>query len=123
MADDHYEVGYGKPPKHSQFKPGQSGNRPGGRRQPRTVAEQFDQILAERVSIIEGGQSRSMTREAVLLRQLVNKAMSGDRHAVSVVLGHLEKRPDAISGLGADKADEFLMDELRKMVKNGGREP
>lgn len=25
----HYDVGYGKPPKHSQFKKGQSGNRQG----------------------------------------------------------------------------------------------
>lgn len=122
MADDHYEVGYGKPPKHSQFKPGQSGHRSGARRQSLSVAEQFDQILAERVSIIEGGQSRSMTREAILLRQLVNKAMSGDRHAVSVVLEHLEKRPDATGGLGAHKADEFLMDELRNMLKSSGGE-
>lgn len=28
--DDDYKVGYGKPPKHSQFQPGESGNK--GRR-------------------------------------------------------------------------------------------
>ena len=30
MANQKYEVGYGKPPVHTQFKPGQSGN-PKGR--------------------------------------------------------------------------------------------
>ena len=29
-----YEVGYGKPPKHSQFKPGQSGNKKGRPKRP-----------------------------------------------------------------------------------------
>jgi hypothetical protein len=28
-AGDGYEIGYGKPPKHSRFQPGQSGNSAG----------------------------------------------------------------------------------------------
>ena len=35
-AEGDYEVGYGKPPKHSRFKPGQSGNPKGRPRVPAT---------------------------------------------------------------------------------------
>ena len=40
QGDAPYEIGYGKPPKHTQFKPGQSGNskgRPRGQRNFRTA--------------------------------------------------------------------------------------
>lgn len=42
MSSDDYEVGYKKPPKHGQFKPGQSGNRSGrGRKNKPSIGELF----------------------------------------------------------------------------------
>ena len=42
---DGYEVGYRKPPKHSQFKPGQSGN-PNGRPRGASLATQVRNLLS-----------------------------------------------------------------------------
>lgn len=54
-SDDDYEVGYRRPPKHSQFKKGQSGNRKGRPRGSRnanvTAAEKFAEALAMKVPV------------------------------------------------------------------------
>ena len=54
-----YEIGHGRPPVHSRFKPGQSGNpkgRPKGTRNVRTVVEQ---ALTKRITIREGDRARA----------------------------------------------------------------
>ena len=81
MPDDHdetYEVGFGKPPKPSQFRKGVSGNpkgRPKGRRNLATVLEL---ALQEKVVINENGVRRTVTKLEAAAKQLVNKAASGD---------------------------------------------
>lgn len=45
MSDDH-DVGYGRPPKHGQFRKGQSGN-PAGRR---VEQERFAAVLREELA-------------------------------------------------------------------------
>ncbi len=123
MADDPYEVGYGKPPKHTRFQPGRSGN-PTGQRKPRpSVSDRLNKILAERVSVADGGRQMRLPKEDVFLRQLVNKAISGDRQFSRMLLDHLQRdheRP-AVEGLGA--TDAYLMEELLKMVDARGEEP
>ena len=75
---DDYEVGYGRPPKRSQFAPGQSGN-PGGR-PAKGKEDQLDpsRVIDQPVEIREGGERRKMQPKEVTLRQLVRKALNGD---------------------------------------------
>ena len=57
-----YEVGYGRPPKHSQFQKGRSPN-PGGRgKQPSEYRDILLRILNEKLSGVENGKRRRMTR-------------------------------------------------------------
>ena len=44
-SDCDYEVGYGKPPKASQFKPGQSCTPSGHRKRPKSVRDQLEDIV------------------------------------------------------------------------------
>ena len=79
MAD--YEVGYKKPPKHTQFQKGKSGN-PGGRRKPTgDVVTALERTLGELVTIREHGQTRRITRLGAALHQMVAKATTGDTAA------------------------------------------
>ena len=73
-----YEVGYGRPPEHSRFKPGKSGNtkgRPKGRRNVRTVVED---VLSQRITIREGDRTRSLSKLDGVVLTVVNKALHGD---------------------------------------------
>ena len=62
-----YEVGYGKPPTHSQFRPGQSGNPAGRRKGVRNLKTDVMRTLRTPVKVKEGGRSRTRsTQEGVL---------------------------------------------------------
>jgi hypothetical protein len=120
MAEDDYEVGYGKPPKHGQFQPGTSGN-PAGRRKPRpSLSQQLDQILAERVSVSVGDKkSRRITKEEFFLRKFVNRALAGDEKASRSLLEYLQRRQSDPNAEGDSQADEFLIAELQRMLAPG----
>jgi RNA polymerase-interacting CarD/CdnL/TRCF family regulator len=84
-----YEVGYRKPPKHAQFQSGQSGNprgRPKGTLNVRTI---LDRAVRERVTIIEKGKQKSITKLEAAAKQLANKAASGDLRALHFLLPQL----------------------------------
>ena len=83
--DDEYKVGYRRPPKHSQFKKGRSGNPGGRRKQPLSMPEAICKQLGERVTIREGGVAKRMPKSEVIARQVVNKAMTGDPKAINLV--------------------------------------
>ena len=90
-----YEVGYGRPPKHAQFKPGQPSANPKGR--PRGSGRRQDpllKILAEKMAVTWDGKRRRMTIEEVLNRKLVKKALEGDARAMDIIMrtGELLRR-------------------------------
>ena len=84
--DGDYEVGYGRPPKATRFRPGRSGN-PKGR--PKAVQRPAD-ILRKRLNrtvvVQEHGQKRRMTFWEVILGGVVNDAARRDPKAIQMLL-------------------------------------
>jgi Family of unknown function (DUF5681) len=80
-----YTVGYGKPPKQTRFKKGQSGNPTGRRKGSLNLATVLSATLNEKVVVTERGKKKRITKLAVIVKQLVNKAAAGDLRAVSQV--------------------------------------
>jgi hypothetical protein len=76
------EVGFGKPPKHSQFRKGISGNPKGRPKGTRNLATVLANALQERVIINENGRRRTVTKLDAAVKQLVDKAASGDLAAM-----------------------------------------
>jgi hypothetical protein len=70
-------VGYGRPPKATRWKPGQSGN-PKGRPKSLTLSEAYRKKLAEVDPEDEQGRSYA----EILAEQIVSKAKTGDVAAV-----------------------------------------
>jgi hypothetical protein len=84
-----YEVGKGKPPKHTQFKKGN----PGGRRPKgaRGLKQDLIAIVGERRTITENGKKRRLTKQQILLEAQFNKAMRGHVGAGAYILGLILK--------------------------------
>ena len=80
-----YEVGYGKPPKQSQFKQGQSAN-PSGRPKGAKGQSSIQKVLDRKVSIkVDGKRARVPITEAAMVR-LVENAFKGDDKALREVI-------------------------------------
>lgn len=85
-GDDDYDVGYGKPPKTGQFKPGQSGNpkgRPKGRKSLETTLED---VFRKKVTIREGGKTRKISLLEAMVRRVLNDSVKGDGKATDQAL-------------------------------------
>ena len=95
MAD--YKVGYQKPPRHSQFKPGNRANPHGrGKRKVRTEAEIVNEIMNGRVEFREGGTSKRAPRIELLIKSYGAAALKGDVSAVEALLmirANFERHP------------------------------
>jgi hypothetical protein len=75
-------VGYANPPRSTRFKKGVSGNPKGRPKGSLNVATVFTRTLLEKVVINEHGQRKTVTKLEAALKQLANKAASGDLRAV-----------------------------------------
>ena len=76
-----FSVGYGRPPVHSRFKAGQSGNPKGRRKGQRNVRTVVDGELSQRIKVREGNRTRSLTKLDGFVVTLVNAALKGDPKA------------------------------------------
>jgi hypothetical protein len=83
-----YDVGYGKPPKHSQFKPGQSGYNPIGRKKRRAadVAAVVKETLNEPIRYRDQGRTKTTTRTELGIKKLIESAVRGDLSAAKQLL-------------------------------------
>ena len=81
-----YAVGYGKPPRHTQFKPGQSGNPRGRPKAPTAFDDLIEKELSQLVTVREGDQSRRLPKRTVIVKQVVKKAMEGEDRALRSLL-------------------------------------
>jgi hypothetical protein len=88
---ENYEVGYGKPPKNRQFKPGQSGNPRGKPKRAKTPQQALETELNKTVRIREGETVRRVTRLEAIMKRLVAQAASGDHKAMKLVFDQRNK--------------------------------
>lgn len=110
------KTGYGKPPKHSQFKPGQSGNpkgRPKGARGVRTdLAAELSAVWTTTIN----GHAIKGTKQRLMFRTLTARAASGEVKAAAILLP-LILQVLGFEDRGGDRErlspqDQALLDEL-----------
>jgi len=112
-----YEVGYGKPPKATQFKPGQSGNPKGRPRGTLNLKTDLEKELSERICVTENGRTVSLSKQRLLVKALTAKAIKGDTRAAGIVLNLVaqifgldpeDPRKESLSATDAALLDEFV---------------
>ena len=117
-----YEVGYGKPPRHTRFEPGRSGNprgRPPGAKNMKTL---LSKALNELVIVTEDGGRRKVSKREAIVTQLVNRSAKADYKAIQILLGMLrdiEGDTDAHSSDAAfTEADQQIIQRIRSRLRD-----
>ena len=77
-----YEIGKGKPPRHSRFKTGQSGNPKGRPRKPKPGERSLEDFANEIVTVRVKGRDVQFTKGELAELHLVNKAAEGDFRSI-----------------------------------------
>lgn len=81
-----HSVGFGKPPKHAQFKKGKSGNPKGRPKGSRNLKTDLVEELYGRITIVESGRKKTLTKQQVLLKKMMAEALTGDHKARTLIL-------------------------------------
>ncbi len=123
-----YEVGYGKPPRHTRFTKGQSGNprgRPPGAKNLRTL---LSEALNETVIVAENGGRRKVTKRQAIITQLVNRSATADFRAIKILLDivrDIERQTESTAPETSDfsEADEKVLEQIRARFSIGKPEP
>ena len=119
--DSDYQVGYGNPAHHTRFKKGQSGNPTGRPKGSKNLTTLLEKELKQRVVVTENGRRRSITKQEAMVKHLVNKAISGDRQLMQLLLDEvrlLEARvASSPSGASLDEADREVMHQIQERMR------
>src|ERR1700730_17340229 len=134
MADSasDYQVGPGRPPLHTRFQKGQSGN-PGGRStksRPALLAA----ALNETVSVTIDGRRRTITKREAIVMRMVDKSASADLRATKMLIdmmkdvehkaGDIAPPPEPRRLAAADKeVVQHFVARLRRQIRPVTRTP
>jgi hypothetical protein len=119
--DSDYQVGYGKPPQHTRFKKGESGNPSGRPKGSKNLTTLLEKELKQRVVVTENGRRRSITKQEAMVKHLVNKAVSGDRSLMQLLLDEIRlleaRAASSPSGTNLDEADREVMRQIQERMR------
>jgi Family of unknown function (DUF5681) len=122
MSKRPYDVGYRKPPVHTRFKKGQSGN-PKGRPKGKVTIVDLDAALAPALSaqipVTENGRHRKISKLRALATHTVNKGLKGHHASTSLIMAQLARQasqaePDSSA---AGKTDEEAKNALLAFLR------
>jgi len=117
-----YEVGYGKPPRHSRFEPGKSGNPRGRPPGSKNLSSLLKKALDEPVIVVENNRRRRIAKREAIVTQFVNQSAKGDLKATQLLLSmlrDLESRAEP-SSADADKiteADQQIIERIKARLR------
>jgi Family of unknown function (DUF5681) len=87
MTDEnHDEVGYGKPPKETQFKKGESGNPKGRPKSAKNLKTDLVEELSERIVAREGERTVKISKQRAVIKTLLARTVKGDARAGATLL-------------------------------------
>jgi hypothetical protein len=117
-----YEVGRGRPPAHSRFQRGRSGNPGGRKKESKNFKTILEAILASEIEITEKGRKRTATALEALITRQVHEGLKGELRAIENLLDRYERH------VGSQPAREPELSEedeaiIERLLALRGSEP
>ena len=97
-----YDIGYGKPPLHGQFKDGVSGNPSGRKKGLRSLKTDLEAELLETITVTKNGQLLKLSMQQLMIKALTAKAAKGDTKAIGQLIDLIRD----IFGLGVESGTD-----------------
>jgi hypothetical protein len=91
FRDDDYNVGRAKPPKHTQFKKGESGNKSGRPKGSKNLSTLIMEAAHGQVTATIDGKRRKISKVQATTMQLATKAAAGDPKAMLKFLDWIDE--------------------------------
>jgi len=121
-------AGYRNPPEHTRFKIGQSGNPRGRPKGTLNMATVLERTLREKVVINENGKRKTISKLEASIKQLTNKAASGELKALQLLAALVRSAEEraiqaAAPSSSLDEVDERVLFGILKRLEsetNGG---
>jgi hypothetical protein len=82
-------VGHGRPPQHSRFKEGKSGNPRGRPKGARNLKTDVMEEMREWIVVREGEHPRRISKQRAIIKSLVNRTLKGDSRAANTLMNLL----------------------------------
>jgi len=124
MSDEDQD-GFTRPPRHSQFKPGQSGNPKGRPKGTRNLKTDLTRLMRKRVQIREDGHQRDVSRQELVLLRLFERAAKGDVKAANSLINMVMKLNPQTEQLSAvsqvSETDKQIIDDFLRRYVNASR--
>jgi len=86
-----HKVGRGKPPTHTQFRKGMSGNPQGRPKGSKNLSTYFMEVAEKQVIATIDGKSRRISMVQAITMQLATKAAAGDQPAINKFLDWIDE--------------------------------
>jgi hypothetical protein len=99
-SNNSYLIGYARPPKHTQFRPGQSGNPGGHRKKRQSLQDIVANVLFEKMEVQIGERTEKIPGVAGLIRTAMSRALQGDYKFLMAVIAFI--RLSGLSDVGSD---------------------
>jgi vacuolar-type H+-ATPase catalytic subunit A/Vma1 len=112
-----YEVGYGKPPLHTRFRRGQSGNPRGRPAESRNLATLVNEALNEPVLVVENGGRRKISKREAIIKQLVNRSAKADWRAIKTLLDIVREIEGRIEPEPAENSFSAVDEKVIEQIK------
>src|SRR5262245_50588722 len=116
-----YEVGRGKPPAQTQFKPGQSGNPKGRPKGVRNFKTDVQATLNTPVKVSRDGKRQKLSTQEAMLLRLREKALSGDARALDrlITLAQAYNNEELVTAASLYADDAMVLEVFKARVLSG----
>src|SRR3954447_17818442 len=117
MANEQHKVGYGSPPKHTQFKKGNPGRR---KRQKPTALDQEaarQHVLTQEIAVMRDGRRTTVQANVAVYQKLLGMALTDDVQAARLLLRSVANDAESSSRDATIEAEASLPAEDEALIE------